>query len=379
MSGKHKFAFGKKSDAKYIKTIGQYKLGNVIGEGASCLVRFATDANSNPFAVKIIPKVSLANKRAFHQFQTEIGIMRKLNHPGVIRLTEFLKDRLFYYVVMEYLAGESLWHRITRKRKLPLDEARTVLRQLLTALDYVHSLDVCHCDLKPENILFDAKGNCKIIDFGLAHSSANGMCSKPRGTVGYMSPEALSGKPYDGKASDVWSVGVILYSMVLGGLPWSSWNEEQMSGQIRRGRYDIPTHLGPDVERVLRGTLEMSPDKRMTVQELLADPWISNSEMRLLLTPTKPKRTSQPATETTGSVFHEALDEMRKERRESTNEKEVALDSITLRITEFTCDLRKTRSSPICTAIDARKTEKMPIVKCGRVKTQQFAKKCQTK
>lgn len=371
--GRHKkFAFGKKSDAKFIKTIGNYTLMGVVGEGASSLVRLAAAPSSEVFAVKIVPKVSLANKSAIHQFQTEIKIMRRLKHPGVVEMSDFLKDSLFYYVVMEYLPGESLWERISRKRKLPVEEARAILQQLVSALSYMHSNNICHCDLKPENILFTEDGKCKIVDFGLSTFCDKGPCHGPKGTIGYMSPEALSGNPYDGRPSDIWSLGIVLYTMVVGKLPWSSHNPKQVSGQIKRGRFDIPTHLGPDVERILKGTLTMNPEKRMTIQDLANDEWIANSEV-LFLPDHKRMRERAHTTVTKREdwewEFGKAMDVMRREREESDTETDINIDKAIERITNTV--LRRTHSAPVSNVCQKlSRTQTLVMVKCTRtVKT----------
>lgn len=272
---------GKKTDAKYLKRIGDYTFGDSIGEGCSSMVRKATDLSGAVYAVKIIPKLKMADATVAKHFQSEIRVNQQLHHPGVVHVQDIIKDPLFYYVIMEYCPGGSLTHHIRDHKRVDITECQILLKQLLITLEYLHGLGICHRDLKPDNILLDSRRNCKISDFGLAMFCAGGrMCRETLGTPGYYSPESLSGNPYDGRRSDIWSLGIVFYSMVTGGLPWDTRNQKQMANQIKRGRFEIPTHFGDDVARVLRKMLTMNPANRATAKELLEDPWISGCVYR---------------------------------------------------------------------------------------------------
>lgn len=268
--------YGKKNDAKYLKRIGNYAFGDIIGEGSSSLVRKASDPTGIIHAVKIIPKLTMADVTVAKHFQSEIRVNQQLHCSGIVLVEDIIKDGLFYYVIMEYCAQGSLTHYIREKKRVEIQDCQIIMKQLLLTLEHVHSLGICHRDLKPDNILFDARGNCKISDFGLAMFCSGGrMCRDTVGTPGYHSPESLSGSPYDGRRSDIWSLGIVMYSMLMGDVPWDTHNQKQMANQIRRGRFEIPTRFGDDVERVLRKMLTMNPAKRATAKELLDDPWIS--------------------------------------------------------------------------------------------------------
>jgi serine/threonine protein kinase len=165
------------------------------------------------------------------------------------------------------------------------DEAKVYLLQILDALNYIHQKDIIHRDLKPENILFDQFGRLKIGDFGLSHFSAIGnLVNTPCGSPCYASPELLSGHPYDGRTNDIWSVGVILFAMVTGQLPWTKRNQIELFNQIRRGEYRIPPFLSGNCSNLIQRLLTVNPSERITLSQALKHPFLAN--VQLVQTPT---------------------------------------------------------------------------------------------
>jgi serine/threonine protein kinase len=135
-------------------------------------------------------------------------------------------------------------------------------------------MGVTHRDLKPENLLLTQFGHVKISDFGLSRFlGSHGLVSTPCGSPCYASPECLTGLPYDGRTNDCWSVGVILYAMVTGELPWTKRNQQQLFEQIRRGEYTIPTELSQPCRNLIRGLLTVSPALRLTAESALRHPF----------------------------------------------------------------------------------------------------------
>lgn len=269
---------GKKSDAKLLVGVDQYVFGDVIGEGASSVVRKAVDASGVTHAIKIVPKVQMASQVFAQQFQMELRIHQQLTHPGIVQVRDILKDSLFYYVVMEYCPGKSLCEYVEKCKRVPIEEGVIFMKQLIMTLHYLHSLGVCHRDIKLDNILLDEHKNCKISDFGLAvWVGPHSKCERSVGTPGYMAPEILSGKLYDPRKSDVWSLGITFYSLITGRLPWDTRNVKQMTNQIKRGRFEIPIVFGEDFARVLREMLTMDTKMRISARRLLRDPWIKGA------------------------------------------------------------------------------------------------------
>jgi serine/threonine protein kinase len=271
----------KRSSARYLPGIGLYKFQQgVLGEGIDAIVRKAVP-ESDPatvFVVKIVSLISLAENKRFDGFQQSLQILRRLSHPGIVRLREVLRDSLWNYVILEYCPN-SLRSYISERKKLEIPEARRLMIEILEALKYVHAQGVAHRDLKPENILLTAERAAKISDFGFAVVlDGKGLCTGSIGTPGYTSPECLSGKPYDGRKSDVWSAGLVLYAMVVGRLPWDTANPKQIANQIRRGRFEIPSVFGAGFARVIQSMLRADVKKRASADEVLTDPWLLGEE-----------------------------------------------------------------------------------------------------
>jgi serine/threonine protein kinase len=256
--------------------VGQYKLLGTIGEGAFSVVRLAHDEERDMFyACKIIPRARLAMHNLEMRFECEIRINQQLHHPGVVQLIDLLKDDLHYYVIMEFCPGGELFGYIVLSGRLTEHDAIIFTRQILESLEFVHSVGVCHRDLKPENILLDLEGHVKISDFGLSRFvTVDGLVSTPCGSPCYASPECISGKLYDGRKSDVWSVGVIVFAMLTGQLPWTKRNQPQLFEQIRKGEFVIPGYLSAQCRNFIEGLMTVDTDKRFTLGLAMKHPWL---------------------------------------------------------------------------------------------------------
>nr|CAD7403978.1 unnamed protein product [Timema cristinae] len=177
----------------------------------------------------------------------------------------------FYrYLVLEHVSGGELFDYLVKKGRLTPKEARRFFRQIISALDFCHSHSICHRDLKPENLLLDEKNNIKIADFGMASlQPAGSMLETSCGSPHYACPEVIRGEKYDGRKADVWSCGVILYALLVGALPFDDDNLRQLLEKVKRGVFHIPHFVPPDCQNLLRGMIEVNPDKRLTVSHPL--------------------------------------------------------------------------------------------------------------
>jgi serine/threonine protein kinase len=177
---------------------------------------------------------------------------------------------------MEFCPNGELFHYIVTRTRLPEPDAKILLWQLLTGLAYLHANDIVHRDLKPENLLLDSLGKLKISDFGLSHVCPPGtLLQTPCGSPCYASPELLAGQGYDGRSNDLWSCGVVLYTMVSGQLPWNERNQTRLFTQIQKGDYKVPEFISPECTDLIRKLMVVNWRERITIGEALQHPFLT--------------------------------------------------------------------------------------------------------
>lgn len=268
----------KKLNVEVPAQIGPFIMQGAIGDGAFSEVRLCKKKKTKEFyACKIVPRSRLHSAALESRFEYEIRINQQLHHPGIVQMIDLLCDEKNYYVIMEFCPNGDLFSYIVNRNKLTEAQARPFVRQILEALQYLHSMDVSHRDMKPENILLDQFGRIKISDFGLSkffNPNKDCLISTPCGSPCYASPECISGRPYNGKTTDVWSFGVILYAMLTGQLPWTKRNQTQLFQQIKRGEYSIPSYVSPEAKNMIRNLMCVNIENRYTIEQALNDPWL---------------------------------------------------------------------------------------------------------
>ncbi|KAF8039440.1 hypothetical protein BT93_B1854 [Corymbia citriodora subsp. variegata] len=258
--------------------LGKYELGRTLGEGNFGKVKFAADVESGQgYAVKIIEKARIVDLKITDQIKREIGTLKLLKHPNVVRLQEVLASKTKIYMVLEYATGGELFDRIASRGRLPEAEGRKLFQQLIDGVSYCHDKGVFHRDLKLENILVDSRGNIKITDFGLSalpqHFRDDGLLHTTCGSPNYVAPEVLNNRGYDGATSDVWSCGVILYVILTGYLPFDDRNLAVLYQKIFKGETHIPKWLSPGAKSLIRRILDPNPVTRITMDGIKADNW----------------------------------------------------------------------------------------------------------
>lgn len=255
---------------------GHYDYVRTIGTGSFSIVALVTERNSNKqFACKICSRQLLMTKSIFDRFEREVRIMQSLCHPSLVQLLDVVYDQNLIYLIMEYCLNGELFQVIADHGSLDENLARRMFGQIVEGMTYIHSRDIAHRDLKPENILLDAGMNAKITDFGLCHQvDEKTLLRTPCGSPFYASPEILSSVPYDGKLSDVWSLGVVLYTMVTGALPWNDTNQIKLFKQIIDANFVIPRSLSPHLRDLISRLMRPDPNDRPTMSEILKHPWL---------------------------------------------------------------------------------------------------------
>ncbi|XP_078792179.1 serine/threonine-protein kinase MARK2 isoform X18 [Oryzias latipes] len=257
--------------------IGQYRLLKTIGKGNFAKVKLARHVlTGKEVAVKIIDKTQL-NSSSLQKLFREVRIMKLLNHPNIVKLFEVIETDKTLYLVMEYASGGEVFDYLVAHGRMKEKEARAKFRQIVSAVQYCHQKCIVHRDLKAENLLLDAEMNIKIADFGFSNEFTLGnkldtFCGSPP----YAAPELFQGKKYDGPEVDVWSLGVILYTLVSGSLPFDGQNLKELRERVLRGKYRIPFYMSTDCENLLKKFLILNPSKRGSLeQQIMRDRWMN--------------------------------------------------------------------------------------------------------
>ncbi|XP_041721253.1 MAP/microtubule affinity-regulating kinase 3 isoform X11 [Coregonus clupeaformis] len=263
--------------------IGNYRLLKTIGKGNFAKVKLARHIlTGREVAIKIIDKTQL-NPTSLQKLFREVRIMKILNHPNIVKLFEVIETEKTLYLVMEYASGGEVFDYLVAHGRMKEKEARAKFRQIVSAVQYCHQKHIVHRDLKAENLLLDADMNIKIADFGFSNEFVMGskldtFCGSPP----YAAPELFQGKKYDGPEVDVWSLGVILYTLVSGSLPFDGQNLKELRERVLRGKYRIPFYMSTDCENLLKRFLVLNPAKRGTLEvreegqnQIMKDRWIN--------------------------------------------------------------------------------------------------------
>jgi eukaryotic-like serine/threonine-protein kinase len=241
------------------KTVGKYRIIGLLGQGGMGTVYNAVDEIlDRDVAIKVL-NAELANAETIARFRTEAITLAKLNHPGIATIHELFQSDAELFMVMEYVRGETLDKLCERLGTVPPNQAAHLIDQILLALVHAHRAGIVHRDMKPANVMISDVGYVKIMDFGVA--SVRGAEASERrmmGTPAYMPPEQVLGEEVDGRA-DLYSVGVVLYRLLTGALPFTADDamgmvEKQLLGTpapLHVHRADLPGWCAPIVERAM--------------------------------------------------------------------------------------------------------------------------------
>lgn len=262
------------------KRVGNYSIGKVIGKGAFSTVRLGTNiTNNETVAVKIIQKKSLFQKEKAKQwFCREANALRQLRHNNIVKLLEWMETERNLYLVLELVEGESMKKYLKRILIIPEYEAQHYMKQLTEALEHMHNQGIVHRDLKLENFVLNKEGSVLIVDFGMSSEVECGDRLLLCGTPLYSAPEILC-KEQHSPASDVWSIGVCLYQMVTGSLPYQadSMKYFELYSNILKG-LNIPDEVSTDCQDLITRMLTVEKDDRISTNSILIHPWMSQSD-----------------------------------------------------------------------------------------------------
>ncbi|XP_034112293.2 MAP/microtubule affinity-regulating kinase 3-like [Drosophila nasuta] len=255
---------------------GVYKIIRTLGKGNFAKVKLAIHMpTGREVAIKVIDKTEL-NATARQKLYREVRIMKLLDHPNIVRLFQVIESERTLYLIMEYASRGELFDHLVKNGRIRERDARVLFRQLVSAIQYCHSKFVVHRDLKAENLLLDQHMNIKIADFGFGNTfNPNAQLETFCGSPPYAAPELFMGRKYAGPEVDAWSLGVVLYTLVSGSLPFDGGTLKELREHVLRGKYRVPYYISMDCENLMRKFLVLNPGKRTTLNAVMADKWLN--------------------------------------------------------------------------------------------------------
>jgi serine/threonine protein kinase len=268
--------------ADMAEDIGDYALMECIGQGGYATIRKGIHIPSGQvYAVKIIERPATLTERDLELFKREADVMSHMNHPGVIRLHSVIETPSCFFLILDYASGGDLLDHIKDRGHFDEDTARRYFHELVDAVTYMHEQNVIHRDLKPENILFDEDGRLKICDFGFAimQSSSTPLLKSHCGTPMYAAPEMFLCDTYIGPPVDVWSLGIILYVMLSGNLPFPATTVAELIAMIQNSVIKFPPFMSRDAIDLIRHMLVVDAKRRFRIEEIRMHTWFMRDSM----------------------------------------------------------------------------------------------------
>nr|XP_039249213.1 serine/threonine-protein kinase SIK3-like isoform X1 [Styela clava] len=261
-----------------LNRVGCYEIERTIGKGNFAVVKLAMHVvTRTKVAIKIVDKTQL-DKDNLDKIYREIKIMKKLNHPNIVKLYQVMESEKMLYLVTEYASNGEIFDHLVAHGRMTEEEARGKFKQIVAAVYYCHTRHVVHRDLKAENLLLDAGKNIKIADFGFAnYYTKEELLTTWCGSPPYAAPELFEGKEYVGPKVDVWSLGVVLYVLVCGSLPFDDNTLQALRSRVINGKFRIPFFMSQECEQLIRGMLLVNPSRRFSLQQVCDHAWIKKA------------------------------------------------------------------------------------------------------
>lgn len=259
----------------------KYELKKELGRGAFSVVKLAVNKKTKEkVAIKVIDRANVG-KDYEKNLLMEMEILQRVHHPNIIQLHEMIEEDNKIYFAMELVTGGELFDRIVEKGSYTEEDAKVLVRKIVSAIEYLHDMNIAHRDLKPENLLVKSIADdteVKIADFGLSKIiDEQKMMQTACGTPGYVAPEVLNAEGYD-KEVDLWSIGVITYILLCGFPPFYAETVPEVFEQILKAEYDYPEEYWGEISAegkdFINHLLVVDPKDRLTAKQALKHSWL---------------------------------------------------------------------------------------------------------
>uniref|UniRef100_A0A8C5FCG5 non-specific serine/threonine protein kinase n=2 Tax=Gadus morhua TaxID=8049 RepID=A0A8C5FCG5_GADMO len=259
--------------------VGYYEIERTIGKGNFAVVKLATHIITKAkVAIKIVDKTQLDDENLKKIFR-EVQIMKMLRHPHIIRLYQVMETERMIYLVTEYASGGEIFDHLVAHGRMAEKDARKKFKQIVAAVHFCHCRNIVHRDLKAENLLLDHNLDIKIADFGFSNLFSRGQLLKTWcGSPPYAAPELFEGKEYDGPKVDIWSLGVVLYVLVCGALPFDGSTLQNLRARVLSGKFRIPFFMSTDCEYLIRHMLVLEPSRRLSMEQINKNKWMRQGD-----------------------------------------------------------------------------------------------------
>lgn len=261
--------------------IDDYEFIQVLGQGIFSVVRKAICLKSGAIvAIKSYDKAKCKIHAQHINIKQEIEIMQKTSHKNLVSFIDSFETEKDIHIVIEYISGISLYSFLKKHigTRLPEKEAKLIFEQIFSAVEYLHDKNISHGDLKLENILITSSNVVKIIDFGFS-SYCDTKKSVFCGTSSYLSPEIVQMAEYFPGPSDIWSLGVIFFTLLTGTYPFKASSDTELYKKIIKAHIKVPEFVSNEASRLLYRMLRSEPKSRPSIKSLLKDPWLSSDSL----------------------------------------------------------------------------------------------------
>ncbi|XP_037725420.1 serine/threonine-protein kinase SIK2-like isoform X3 [Drosophila subpulchrella] len=256
--------------------VGLYDIERTIGKGSFAVVKLAWHRIARiEVAIKIIDKSQL-DQTDLQNVYLEVEIMKDLKHPHIIKLYQAMETKKMIYIVTEYASQGDIFDYMIKYGRMPESTARHKFWQIISAVEYLHNKGIVHRDLKAENLLLDRNMNIKIADFGLSnHFEPGELLATWCGSAPYAAPESFERKQYSGPEFDIWTLGVVLYVLVSGALPFDGPTIQSLRDRVLSGRFRTPFFMSSECEHLIRHILVLEPTRRYTIEQIKGHRWMN--------------------------------------------------------------------------------------------------------